>query len=211
MSRVRKRLSAQERRAKILAAAISAFAREGYEKTTMDQIAAGANITKPVLYDHFPSKQALFQAVLETIRDGLIAKGRSIVAEDTDPADKFRRAVDAFLGFVEDEPAAARVLLTVPSGDPAAAQLARTVQIGASAGIAALLTAFMGARSPWQLRAATEFLKEGLHAIALWWLDNPGPTRREVADIVLEIAWVGLRGQAGSNGERKRKAIDRKR
>jgi AcrR family transcriptional regulator len=73
-SSVRKRLSAEQRRAKILSAAVRAFARDGYDGTTMDEIAARAQITKPVLYDHFSSKQALFLTVLETIRDGLIAK-----------------------------------------------------------------------------------------------------------------------------------------
>lgn len=200
MSRVRKRLSAEERRAKILDAAISAFALEGYDQTKMDRIAAGANITKPVLYDHFPSKLALYQAVLEALRDGLIAKGRSIMEEDDDLADKFRHAVDAFLSFVEDEPFAARVLLTVPSGDPAAFQAARRVQLGASARIASLLARVMASHSPWQTRAASEFLKEGLHAIALWWLDHPGPAREEITQIVLDVAWRGLRTQAPTSG-----------
>src|SRR5262245_2026350 len=101
----------------------------------MDRIAARAKVTKPVLYDHFPSKRALFLAVLESIRDGLIAQGRSIVATGGGPQEKFRRAVDAFLQFVEREPDAARVLLTVPCGDPRAAELSRGVQAGASAGI----------------------------------------------------------------------------
>lgn len=200
MSRVRKRLSAEERRAKILDAAISAFAVEGYDQTKMDRIAAGANVTKPVLYDHFPSKLALYRAVIEALRDELIAKGRSIMEENDDPAAKFRRAVDAFLRFVEDEPLAARVLLTVPSGDPAAAQAARMAQLGASAGIATLLAGVIASHAPWQVRAASEFLKQGLHAIALWWLDHPGPAREEITEIVLDIAWRGLRVQADTNG-----------
>lgn len=200
ISRGRKRLSADERRAKILDAAISAFAQDGFDQTKMDRIAAGAMITKPILYDHFPSKLALYQAVLEALRDGLIAKGRSIMEEDGDPAEKFRRAIDAFLNFVEDQPLAARVLLTVPSGDPVAAEAARTVQLGASAGIATLLAGVMAAHLPWQVQAASEFLKEGLHAISLWWLDHPGPAREEITQIVLDLAWRGLRAQADSSG-----------
>lgn len=192
-SRVRKRLSAQERRAKILAAAVRAFAREGYDNTSMDVIAARAQITKPVLYDHFRSKQALFLAVLESIRDGLIAQGRQIVETESTPEQKFRRAADAFLQFVECDPDAARVLLTVPTGDAAAARLSRKVQAGASAGIAALLVAFMPGSDPWRLQAATEFLKEGLHAVGVWWLENPGPSREQLVDVIAQIAWTGLR------------------
>ena len=65
VSRARRRLTAEERRAKILSAAVQAFATDGYDRTSMDHIAALSKVTKPVLYDHFPSKQALFLTVLE--------------------------------------------------------------------------------------------------------------------------------------------------
>jgi AcrR family transcriptional regulator len=208
-SRVRKRLSPQERRAKILSAAVRAFARDGYDGTKMDGIAARAQITKPVLYDHFSSKQALFLTVLEAIRDGLIAKGKSIVEAGGDPEQTFRRAVDAFLQFVEREPDAARVLLTVPSGDPLAAKLSRKVQASASADLGALLVTFMPESAPWRLQAATEFLKEGLHAVAIWWLANPGPPREEIVDVITRIVWPGLRTGVRSVGtQRKRRAVD---
>jgi len=168
----------------------------------MDRIAARAKITKPVLYDHFSSKQALFLTVLESIRDGLIARGKLIVEASSDPEQKFRRAIDAFLQFVEQEPDAARVLLTVPS-DRIAATLSREVQTGASAGIAALLVSLMPLGTSWQLQAATEFLKEGLHAVAVWWLDNPGPAREELVDLVVRIAWSGLKAEANAAGPRE--------
>jgi AcrR family transcriptional regulator len=194
-ARVRKRLSAEQRRAQIIEAAVAAFARDGYDATRMDDIAVRAGITKPVLYDHFSSKQALFLAVLQTIRDGLIARGKAIVRDDGDPQQKFHRAVDAFLEFVEQAPDAARVLLTVPATDPVAAKVSRKVQAGASAGIAALLAESMPGRTPWHLQATAAFLKEGLHAVAVWWLDHPGPSRKEIVDIVLDVAWPGLRRQ----------------
>jgi AcrR family transcriptional regulator len=191
-SRARKRLSAAERRAKILAAAVRAFAAEGYDDTAMDRIAARAQVSKPVLYDHFPSKLALFLAVLESIRDGLLARGKAIVETDSDPQEKLRRGVDAFLQFVEREPDAARVLLTIPRGDPGAAKVSRAVQAGASAGIARLLVSFMPGSAPWRLQVATEFLKTGLHAIGEWWFENPGPTREELVDVVMRIVWLGF-------------------
>src|SRR5438876_853042 len=134
-SRVRKRLSAAERRDVILAAAVRAFAAEGYDETSMDRIAVRAKVSKPVLYDHFASKQALFLAALESIRDALIGQGNAIAETASDPQEKFRRGVDAFLQFVEQQPDAARVLLIVPRGDPATARLSRKVQAGATAGI----------------------------------------------------------------------------
>ncbi len=198
-SRARKRLSAEERRARILSAAVQEFARDGYDHTKMDSIAARAEITKPVLYDHFSSKQALFLTVLESIRDGLIARGKAIVREDIDPEQKFRRAVDAFLQFVEQAPDAARVLLMIPAGDPVAAKLSHEVQAGASAGIAGLLADLMPDRTLWRLQGTSEFLKEGLHAVAVWWLDHPGPSREELVEVVVRVAWFGLQTKVGKS------------
>jgi AcrR family transcriptional regulator len=166
----------------------------------MEDIAARARITKPVLYDHYSSKHALFREALESIRDRLIGKGKSIVEAGGDPEHQFRLAVDAFLKFVEQEPDAARVLLRVPSGDATAAQLSREVQAGASAGIATLLTAFMPDSPQWQVRAASEFLKEGLHAVARWWLENRGPGRAELVELMTQIVWPGLQAQARARG-----------
>jgi AcrR family transcriptional regulator len=190
-SRARRRLTGEERRAKILSAAMRAFAADGYDRTSMDRIAALSKVTKPVLYDHFPSKQALFLTVLESIRDGLIANGKTIAEADDDPEQKFRRAVDVFFQFVEGQPDAARVLLTVPRGDAAAAKISRQVQAGAAAGIAAMLAAVMPGSPAWRRQAAAAFLKEGLHAIAEWWLEHPGPSREEVVEVVIGLVWTG--------------------
>lgn len=184
MSRSRKRLTAEERRAKILSAAVQAFAFDGYDNTSMDRVADLAKVTKPILYDHFPSKQALYLTMLELIRDGLIARGKVIAEAGDDPEPKFQRAIDAFLQFVERQPDAARVLLTLRRGDAAAAKVSREVQAGASAGTANLLALVMPESPPWRLRAAAEFLKEGLHAVAKWWLENPGPSREDLVDVV---------------------------
>ena len=71
----------------------------------MDRIAALSKVTKPVLYDHFPSKEALFLGRSSSpIRDGLIAKGKAIAEAGDGPEQKFRRAIDAFLQFVEGQP-----------------------------------------------------------------------------------------------------------
>jgi AcrR family transcriptional regulator len=191
VSRARRRLTAEERRAKILSAAVQAFATDGYDRTSMDRIAALSTVTKPVLYDHFPSKQALFLTVLESIRDGLIAKGKAIAEAGDGPEQKFRRAVDAFLQFVEGQPDAARVLLMVPRDDMAAAKISREVQAGAAAGIAALLAAVIPESPSWRRQAAAEFLKEGLHAVAEWWLENPGPSREEIVEVMAGLVWSG--------------------
>ena len=59
------RLPADERRQQLLEVACDLFARSGFHDTSMDDIAEGAGVTKPVLYQHFPSKKALYGELLE--------------------------------------------------------------------------------------------------------------------------------------------------
>jgi AcrR family transcriptional regulator len=197
-SRPRKRLTLDERRIRILAAATRIFARKGYDGASMSEIATAAGITKPVLYDHFTSKDALFDTLLRSIRDGLLAKGNAIGKSAGNEELRFRTAVDAFFAFVEDQPEAAMILLIVPQGNPVTIRLSRAVQQGATAAISKLLKSYLPAGGTWQYEAAGEFLKEGLHALAQWWLNNPGPSRNEIVDLVMKACWTGF--QKGKKG-----------
>ncbi len=188
----RKRLTLEQRRSRILAAATHVIAHKGYDGASMSEIAAVAGITKPVLYDHFESKNALFETLLRSIRDDLLAKGHKIGRSSATDDVKFRSAIDAFFAFVEAQPDAAKILLIVPQGNPATLKLSRDVQQGATAAISQLLKSYLPAAKRWQYEAAGEFLKEGLHALAKWWLSHPGPNRDDIVDIVMKACWTGF-------------------
>lgn len=196
----RPRLSLEQRRSRILDAATRIFARKGYDNASMDEIATAAGITKPVLYDHFASKNALFETLLRSIRDGLLAKGRAIGQSSAGDDIKFRSAVDSFFAFVEAQPDAAKILLIVPQGNPVTVKLSRDVQRGATEAISQLLKSYLPAGGSWQYEAAGEFLKEGLHALAKWWLSHPGPSRDDIVDIVMEACWIGFQGVRDRSG-----------
>jgi AcrR family transcriptional regulator len=192
------RLPGPERRERILAAAIDAFASRGYDAASVSQIAGAAGITKPVLYDHFPSKRRLFQDAVEGIRDELIARGAEVMARDAPLEERIRAAVDAFFAYVEERPAAARVLLVTPRGEPELTEVSQRVQAEATAGIAALLAAepsvLAKARDrERRLELMTEFLKQGMHGLAEWWAEHPDTPRQVLVDTVLDLTWAGLR------------------
>src|SRR5918997_5275736 len=63
--RSKRRIPAAERRALILREAGRLFARDGYAGTRLDDVAAAAHVTKPMVYRHFESKQALYLALLD--------------------------------------------------------------------------------------------------------------------------------------------------
>src|SRR5579864_3486492 len=59
-------------RERILDAAMETFARYGYRRASMDQVAEAADLTRQALYHHFESKEALFRAVVEALHDGVL-------------------------------------------------------------------------------------------------------------------------------------------
>jgi AcrR family transcriptional regulator len=189
----RVRLSAAERRGWILHAALRAFARGGYGGASMNEIAGAAGVTKPVLYDHFPSKLKLYVAVLESIRNELLAQGAAIARTPQGPEQRFRASVEAFFRYVQQQPEAARVLLQEPQSDAVAAKLWRRVQDGASLGIATLLSTVWHASEDRTQLAAAEFVKSGLHALAQWWAAHPDLELALLVDLVSQLVWTGLR------------------
>lgn len=57
----------EQKRVDILVAAVSLFSEEGFKSTSMDMVAAKANVSKRTVYNHFPSKEALFKEILQDI------------------------------------------------------------------------------------------------------------------------------------------------
>src|SRR5689334_10531993 len=66
------RLPAPQRRRQLLDVALDRFAAGGFERTSMDDIASGAGVTKPVLYQHFASKRALYLELLDDVGSRLL-------------------------------------------------------------------------------------------------------------------------------------------
>jgi AcrR family transcriptional regulator len=204
MKSASRRMTAPERRERVLAAALRRFAEVGYDAASMNAIAAAAGITKPVLYDYFPSKQELFAAVLEGIRDNLLARGAAVSTRHASREQRFRFAIEAFFRFADEHPEAMRVLLLVPQTSATAAMLSKKVQAGATAGIASFLHTLCRPMESRRLQAAAELLKAGLHALAEWRIDGPQTTREEVVDLVMQVVWQGLGASGRDRSGRRR-------
>jgi AcrR family transcriptional regulator len=99
----RKRLAAEERRARILAAATVVFTERGYTAAKMQEIATRAGVVPSVLYDHFGSKRELHITLLEShaaqLRDRSLRRPESGSVEDL-----VRASITRYFEFVEDDP-----------------------------------------------------------------------------------------------------------
>jgi AcrR family transcriptional regulator len=80
----RTRLSAAERREQLLDVAGELFAAHGYHRLSMEQLADAAGVSKPVLYQHFPSKRALYLALVRDAVAEMEAQVRKALAGTPD-------------------------------------------------------------------------------------------------------------------------------
>lgn len=86
------------RRANLLEAALGVFARFGYRKTSMDEVAQAAKISRQGLYLHFANKEELFRATLHYAVQGSLAAARLALAENGTIETRLGRAFDEWLG-----------------------------------------------------------------------------------------------------------------
>lgn len=104
------RLSRSDRRAQLLEAAKETFVASGYHAAAMDDIAVRAGVSKPVLYQHFPSKLELYLALLGQSAQELSDLVRAALSGTNDNAVRVHRAVEAYFTYIAGEGQAYRLV-----------------------------------------------------------------------------------------------------
>ena len=102
-------------RTALLAAARRLFTEQGYAGTGRDEIAAAAGVTRGALYHHFPSKEAVFRAVVEQLEEELTNDVAAKGMKGKDPAEQLRLGCLAFLDGCLDPSVRRIVLLEAPA------------------------------------------------------------------------------------------------
>lgn len=202
----RKRLSASQRREKIEAAATGLFAERGYPGASIEEIARQAGVTPPVVYDHFSSKLDLYRRLLEANFAQLRAIWRRNFPGGEDPTERTGRSFDAWFAYVEEHPAACKLLFREPSGNREAEAVHAEVSAHSRAEVMKLFVAHPGAEevagsvSEEGLEMAWVVLRGVLQGLALWWLDHPEVPRERVVAIAMNSLWIGFERAAAGEG-----------
>ena len=188
------RLPASERRTQLLQVALEQFAAHGYHLTSMNQVAEAAGVTKPVLYQHFRSKKALYRELLEEVSTRLT----EAIADATVAAEGPRQQVEAglrsYFTYVTEHRAAATILFG--GGDRRDGEFADAIRRVEEAIVESItpLIRVEGLDDDGRRLLAHGIvgLTEGTsrHWVAEGY--DPGPD--ELAARVAELAWAGLRG-----------------
>jgi AcrR family transcriptional regulator len=190
----RARLPADERREVIRKAAGRLFARHGYAATRLEDIAAAAGVTKPIVYRHFHSKKGLYLALLAKHEEDLptffVGVDRSSGIEAT-----VRAILDRWFDYVRENQHAWIMLFRDSSGDDEIRALRQRVNRRAHQVLAAFIAEQPGSPIPAeQVDPTAELLTSGLAGLALWWIDHPDITKEVMADVAARIIITAVAG-----------------
>src|SRR5258708_1484885 len=186
-------MPADQRRQQLFEVARERFAQQGFHATSMDEIAEAAGVTKPVLYQHFPSKRALYVELLEETGRQLLGT----LAEATAKAGTLRERVEigfrAYFRFaIEDRSAFLFLFGTALRSDPEFARIVEEILDAAAETIATLIEIPVADEQRQMLANAIVGMAE---TVGLRVLRDPGTIvdSDQLAQGISELAWFGLR------------------
>ena len=188
-------MTGSERRAQLIDVARTLFAEKGFEQTSVEEIAARANVSKPVVYEHFGGKEGIYAVVVD--RETQALTGQLIAALDAagHPKALLERTALALLDYIEDNEDGFRILVR----DSPVAQATGTFSslIGEVATQVEHLLAAQFSKRGQNPRMAPMYSQMLVGMVALtgqWWLDARSPRKDEVAAHLVNLAWNGLAG-----------------
>lgn len=190
----RVRMTGAERREQLLDIGRTVFAEKGFEATSVEEIAAKAGVSKPVVYEHFGGKEGLYAVVVDREMRQLMDMVTSALTAGH-PRELLEQAAFALLDYIETYTDGFRILV-------------RDSPVAQSTGTFASLISDIAVQVEDIL--GTEFKNRGfdpklapLYAQALvgmvaltgqWWVDARRPKKSEVAAHLVNLAWHGLEG-----------------
>jgi len=190
------RLPAAERRRQLLGVALEVFARKGYHDTSMNEVAEAAGVTKPVLYQHFDSKKALYGELVVELGAGLEQEILAAVARADGPRQQVEAGFRAYFRWATQRGDAFRVLFAERNRtDRELASAVAKVEAMVADTVADLIV-YDGISD--DERQVLAYGVVGLaESTSRRWIGlglGTGTDADDFADTVARLAWSGLRG-----------------
>jgi AcrR family transcriptional regulator len=187
-------MTASERREQLIEIARGLFAERGYDATAVEEIAAHAEVSKPVVYEHFGGKEGLYAVVVDREVRTLLGSLQGVLSPGH-PRELLERAALALLDYIESSSDGFRILV-------------RDSPIGSASGTFVTIMNDIGTRvehiladefkqrgyDPKQAPMYAQMLVGMLGYTGQWWLDARKPSKEVVAANVVNLAWNGLSG-----------------
>jgi len=188
-------MTARQRREQLIVVAKALFAEKGFDGTSVEEIAARADVSKPVVYEHFGGKEGLYAVIVDREVEALLGALSGSLAGKAHPRQLVERAALALLGYIEESPDGFRILVR----DSPVAQAGGTFSslLGdVSAQVEGLLGDQFSRRGLDPL-AAPFYAQMLVGQVALagqHWAEVREPEKNVVAAHLVNLAWNGLSG-----------------
>lgn len=186
------RLPRSARRLQLLDAASEIFVERGYHSAGMDEIAIHAGVSKPVLYQHFPSKLDMYIAVVDSHAEKLVSDVNNALSGTTDNRQRVVAAVQAFFDFIDQDNSGYRLIFSSDAMDPA---VIRRVEGATEACVDAVYGLVMhdSGLDPHRSRMLAAGLVGASQVNARYWLEARRPIDKQSAvDTTVSLLWGGL-------------------
>jgi AcrR family transcriptional regulator len=191
------RVPRELRRRQVLAVAERLFVERGYAATSMDDVAAGAGVSKPIVYGLVGSKEQVFEACMARAAEELSARvAAAVLAAGDDPGDRLRAGALGWFEYIDERrPLWDALLASDDAPASAAIDAVRAQQDDFVAGLLAAGAEALGQPVDAEVLAAVATAMNGaFEALGRWWSDHPERTAAELADLYTALLLPGLNG-----------------
>jgi AcrR family transcriptional regulator len=186
-------MTGAERREQLLDVGRTLFAERGFDGTSVEEIAAKASVSKPVVYEHFAGKEGLYAVVVDREMERLLTLVTKALTTETEPREKLELAAGALLEYIEESTAGFRILVRDSHGGTGRASYASL--LSEIAGQVEYILGEEFTRHGYDSKHAPMYAQMLVGMLAMtgqWWLEVRKPKRDEVAAHVVNLAWNGL-------------------
>jgi len=190
---MRVRMTGQERRVQLLDVGRAVFAERGYDAASIEEIAQRADVSKPIVYEHFGGKEGIYAVVVDRELQRLLEQITGALQADH-PRAMLEQAAVAFVSYIEEEQDGFRVLVHDSPVTRSSGTLASLIGDIASQ-VEYIFIGEFEARG-FDPKLAPIYSRALCGMVALvgeWWLDVGKPSRHDVAAHLVNVAWNGLK------------------
>ncbi|MDG3014728.1 TetR/AcrR family transcriptional regulator [Speluncibacter jeojiensis] len=188
----RARMTGTQRREQLIRIGRSLFAERGYEGTSIEEIAQRANVSKPVVYEHFGGKEGLYAVVVDREMADVLRRVTSSLSNHRSRV-RVERVALALLTYVEECTDGFRILVR-DSPVSATSGTYSSLLNDAIGQVEHLLAADFAKRDfdPGLAGMYAQALVGMVSVTAQWWLDVRTPPKEVVAAHLVNLCWNGL-------------------
>jgi AcrR family transcriptional regulator len=186
-------MTASERRSQLVGIGKQVFAELGYDAASVEEIAARAKVSKPIVYEHFGGKEGLYAVVVDRETQRLLDMITSRIGPGIGAREQIHASAMAFLDYIEEDPDGFRVLIRdSPTGFSAGGMAGLLSDVAAKA--EEVLAGFFDESGLDRRNAMlyAQALVGMIVRVGAWWSEERKPAKEEVAEHVTALCYVGL-------------------